>query len=248
MTAISVFRGSVESDGRDHPQLRADTWRSICGLRDHDQGISMTNKSDSGFATLIVGAIVGAAAMYLLDPDKGKRRRAIARDKLRSIAAQSTEFAGKATRDFSHRMQGVRAQVRRPSRDQAPPDDLVLIERARSRMGRVVSHPHAIQIGANGGRITLSGPILADEVDALLDAIRSVPGVSSVDNHLDIHEHAESVPSLQGAGRRDVQSTPLQPMRKPAYAVAAAAVAGAAALAFVSKHARGAANGTRKNR
>jgi len=207
----------------------------------------MTNKSDSGLATLIVGALMGAAAMYLLDPDKGKRRRAVARDKLRSLGAQYADFAGKARRDFSHRLQGVRAQVRRPLRDDAPPDDLVLIERALSKMGRAVSHPHAIQIGANGGRLTLSGPILADEVDALLRAIRAVPGVASVDNHLDVHEHAESVPSLQGSGRRDVRAAALQPIRKPAYAVAAA-VAGAAALALVGKHARGATNGTRKQR
>lgn len=210
----------------------------------------MSHKADSGsgLATLIAGALIGAAAMYLLDPDKGKRRRAVTRDKLRSLAAQYADFAGKASRDLSHRLQGVRAQVRRPSRDQAPPDDLVLIERARSRMGRVVSHPHAIQIGANGGRLTLSGPILAEEVQALLHAIRSVPGVSTVDDHLDVHENAESVPSLQGRpARREVQGSILQPMRKPAYAVAAA-VAGAAALALVGRHSRGATNGTRKGR
>ncbi len=208
----------------------------------------MTHKSDSALATLITGALIGAAVMYLLDPDKGKRRRAITRDKLRSLASYYADFAGRAKRDFSHRLQGVRAQVRRPTRDEAPPDDLVLIERARSRMGRVVSHPHAIQIGANGGRLTLSGPILADEVDALLRAIRSVPGVSAVDNHLDVHEDAESVPSLQGGSpRHDMRASLVQPMRKPAYAVAAA-VAGAAALALVGRHTRGATNGTRKGR
>src|SRR5439155_25138579 len=82
------------------------------------------------------------------------------------------------------------------------PDDLVLIERVRARMGRVVSHPHAIQVGAENGRISLSGPILASEVQSLLHAARSVAGVVEIEDHLIAHPHADSIPSLQGGSLR----------------------------------------------
>ena len=52
----------------------------------------MTHRSDSGLATLITGAFIGAAVMYLLDPDKGKRRRAVTRDKLRRLASRYADL------------------------------------------------------------------------------------------------------------------------------------------------------------
>ena len=148
--------------------------------------------------TLIGSAALGAVAMFLLDPDKGKRRRAIARDKALSLIDDSRDAAGVVARDASHRMQGVQARMRRLLRGGAAPDDLQLIERVRARMGRLVSHPHAIQVGANEGRITLSGPILAREAQRLVHAVGNVWGVSEVEDRLVAHEHPESISSLQG--------------------------------------------------
>ena len=113
----------------------------------------MPRESDASFTSILAAAAVGALAMYLLDPDKGRRRRAIARDKAMSVVAQTQDVAGKAARDLSHRIDGVRANVARPFRERGTPDDLRLIERVRSRIGRVVSHPHAIHVGAHQGRV-----------------------------------------------------------------------------------------------
>lgn len=152
----------------------------------------------SKWSMVLAAAALGAAVMYMLDPDRGRRRRAIGRDKVRRFMGDARSFAGATARDARHRLRGVRVAVRRRLRPEDTPDDLVLIERARATLGRVVSHPHAIQIGANAGRIMVSGPILAAEVEPLLEAIRAVPGVSAVDDHLVAHERPESVPSLQG--------------------------------------------------
>src|SRR5262245_30335813 len=123
----------------------------------------------------IVGtAVISVVAMYLFDPDRGRRRRAIFRDKARRTLRNTTELADVAARDMSHRLQGLRASARHLFMRRDAGDDLVLIERVRAKMGRVVSHPHAIQIGARNGRITLSGPILAHEAHKLLDTVRSV--------------------------------------------------------------------------
>lgn len=147
-------------------------------------------------------AALGAAAMYLLDPDNGRRRRAIARDKAQSLVHNASEVVCAAGRDVANRARGARAATRRAFSAPIVEDDLRLIERVRARIGRAVSHPHAIQVGANDGWVTLSGPVLADEVDGLLRAAANVPGVQGVNEHLDVHREAGSVSSLQGEGRR----------------------------------------------
>jgi osmotically-inducible protein OsmY len=102
-----------------------------------------------------------------------------------------------AARDASHRWQGVRAEARRRHFRDAPPDDLRLIERVRAKLGRLVRHPHAVQVGANRGVVVLSGPILAAEVGELLEAVRAVPGVTAIEDHLAVYESGSGVSSLQ---------------------------------------------------
>ena len=70
--------------------------------------------------------------------------------------------------------------------------------RVLSKPGRVVSHPRAIQVTTDQGRVTLSGLILADEVDELLSCVSSVRGVAIIENQLEVHERAGDVPGLQG--------------------------------------------------
>lgn len=153
-------------------------------------------------------ALLGVVAMYMLDPDKGKRRRALIGDKAYSVVSDARQALRAATRDAAHRIEGMRARARRLVSDAPVPDDLQLIERVRARMGRLVSHPHAIQVGANNGRVTLSGPVLRHEVGRLLDAIRTVWGVSMVEDRLVVHDSAESISSLQGgpSDRKPVSS------------------------------------------
>jgi hypothetical protein len=154
----------------------------------------------SKLSTLIVAAALGAVAMYAFDPDKGRRRRAIGRDKVRRYVGRARHFATAAARDADHRLQGVRARMRRRFARGANADDLMLIERARAAMGRVVSHPHAVQIGAKDGRLVLSGPILATEAPFLVAAMHLVPGVTEVEDHLVAHADTESIPALQDGG------------------------------------------------
>lgn len=175
-------------------------------------------RSHPSLASFLRGAAVGAAAMYVLDPDKGRRRRAIVRDKSLRLLADAGDVFAAAGRDLGNRVRGARASAAQHVLQAVPRDDLQLIERVRARIGRVVSNPHAIQVGAHDGRVMLSGPVLAAEAGALVDATRAVPGVVSVDDHLDVHATPGSVPSLQGAHPRvrsraqalGHQATPLQ--------------------------------------
>ena len=158
--------------------------------------------SNRRFGAFVRGAAFGAAAMYMLDPDRGRRRRAVARDRTARLVAEAGETLCEASRDLANRASGARARARHWMHGDAQIDDLRLIERVRARLGRVVTHPHAIQVGARDARVTLSGPILAHEVAPLLAVVRAVPGVRDVDEHLVVHAQPGSVPSLQGTGRR----------------------------------------------
>ena len=147
----------------------------------------------------IIGSIaLGAVAMYAFDPDKGRRRRALARDKAYSLMLDTRHVSGATMRDVAHRLDCLQARARRLWTTRPTADDLQLIERVRARMGRMVAHPHALQVGALRGRVTLSGPVLAHEKASLVAAVRAVWGVHGVEDLLVVHDHPESIPSLQG--------------------------------------------------
>jgi uncharacterized membrane protein len=151
---------------------------------------------------LVGGLALGAAAMYVLDPDHGRRRRALARDKAGRMARQAGDAWNSGTRDLGSRLRGMSMHVNRVWRKEtSSADDDVLVNRVRSRLGRVASHPRAIHLEAYDGRVVLRGAVLTHERIALLDAVRSVPGVKSVDDHLEAHDHPGHISSLQGKHR-----------------------------------------------
>lgn len=145
---------------------------------------------------LLAGAGLGALLMFMSDPDRGARRRALVRDKAvhgarvsrRAIAATATDLANRTRGVAVNAWSGIRA---------ASVDDARLIERVRAALGRVCSHPRAIDVEALDGEITLRGDVLTSEAEAVLGAARSVRGVKDVLDELDKYEGADGVPSLQ---------------------------------------------------
>jgi uncharacterized membrane protein len=152
---------------------------------------------------LFLGGALGALAMYFLDPHEGRRRRARTRDKMVHAGKKLNE-AGKVTaRDTAQRAYGVWTSTRKLFRHEEVPDD-VLVERVRAELGRAVSHPHAMEVVVDRGHVTLSGPILLEEVRPLLRCVRHVPGVKGVADRLTVYEAAQAahVSSLQGGQPR----------------------------------------------
>src|SRR5207249_9530058 len=62
--------------------------------------------------------------------------------------------------------------------------------------------PRAIDVLVIDGRVTLTGPVRSKELDGLLRAIRSIPGVREVVNQLEPHDRGDQHPALQGG--RDI--------------------------------------------
>jgi uncharacterized membrane protein len=146
---------------------------------------------------IFFGGALGALAMYFLDPQQGRRRRARTRDKAVHAGRVLNEAGRVTARDTVHRARGMWASTRRLF-DHEPVTDAVLVGRVRAELGRFVSHSHAIEVVAEGGHVTLSGPIVAEEVRPLLRHVRRVPGVRAVSDRLTVYDDPSHVSSLQG--------------------------------------------------
>jgi hypothetical protein len=159
--------------------------------------IFRTHSNDGKAAALLGGIGLGAALMYLLDPDRGARRRALARDKAVHFGRVAGERLGARSRDLRNRARGLSARIRSKS-EEAPADD-VLEARVRAEIGRAARNPGAIHVAASDGRVTLTGPVLTDEKQALVACVESVSGVEEVEDRLEPHESAGDVSSPQGS-------------------------------------------------
>jgi len=126
---------------------------------------------------VVAGAVgVGAALAYVFDPDRGRRRRSVARDKVISAAHTAGDALDTTSRDVRNRTRGAKAAVRSAlERDDV--SDEVLVERVRARIGSVVRHSRSLDVTASAGRVTLRGPVLAHEVDGLLRRAGGTRGV-----------------------------------------------------------------------
>jgi uncharacterized membrane protein len=173
----------------------------------------------------------GAGFTYLFDGRPGRRRRALLRDKAVHATHAIAQGADVTARDVAHRARGLAAEVRSRLRGDGREDDDVIAERARAKLGRVTSHPGAIQVKCQGGRIVLEGDVLKREHREILLATEHVRGVSGIDDHLHTHARAGDVPNLQGAGRpRGERFELMQQNWSPAWRLFAGA--GGAALAL----------------
>jgi hypothetical protein len=147
--------------------------------------------------SMIVGTGLGIVSMYIFDPLVGRRRRAGVRDKMIRFQKKTKEAAGVTARDLKNRISGLAAEGRSLLFERSI-DDEVLMERVRSKLGFLVRHPSAIEVQVTDGRVMLSGPVLSDEVEQLIDGVRSVRGVRDVENRLEVHREPGDVPALQG--------------------------------------------------
>jgi len=146
---------------------------------------------------LITGVGLGAGVMFLLDPDRGKRRRALLRDKALRLTRVGACTVEEIPWDIRNRDVGVVSENRTGLKEGDVPDS-VLVDRVKLRLGRYAVQDQSIAVNAQNGTVTLTGVIMANEVETLLSAVSDVRGVKNVVNELVVHESPEDISSLQG--------------------------------------------------
>jgi len=149
---------------------------------------------------VLAAAAAGAALMYLLDPERGGRRRSLVRDQALRMARRTGDAFDVTSRDLTNRARGVVADLQARFRD-TPVSDDTLRARVRARLGAVVGYAGAIDVEVVAGAVTLRGPALAHDVEHLLRRVRAVRGVRDVDHRLQVHPEAAGVPGLERAHR-----------------------------------------------
>jgi hypothetical protein len=165
-----------------------------------------------------LGALAaGAGLAWTVDP---RRREALAQRAGRALH-EVEGFLESGARDLGHRAAGAAHEARArltPGR----PDDDVLAERVRARLGHLTFHAHAIRVSARDGAVELAGPVFRAEHAGVLAGVRAVRGVRRLLDRLEPHETAD-VRALEGAGPRRPPRGVILPFSSPGYRLAAGA-------------------------
>lgn len=155
-----------------------------------------------------LGAGFGAGLMFVFDPANGRRRRALARDKIAHWSRSGGAFFAGSLRDLEQRASG-RLHDARARWFGGPVADDILVERVRAQLGRLVLHSHEVQVFADNGRVTLRGKVRPAERTGLVAAVRLVPGVHEVGDALELGHFDEA-----GRLRRSMLRRPWKPATK----------------------------------
>ena len=147
-----------------------------------------------GALAVLVGMGLGAALMYFLDPDSGRRRRALAREKSTRYARHARDRQAALLRHASHRAQGAVAGIRHRLHPDEIVEDTVLLERVRAELGHVVGDPRAVDIRVKCGIVVLKGPARAEQMEELVACAKNVRGVLGVENRLSLSPDSASFP------------------------------------------------------
>ena len=134
----------------------------------------------------VLGMLVGAGAMYLLDPDRGRRRRALLRDRIVHGAHEVEDLGDSASSTARHvrnRARGLVAETRSRMHDTRV-EDSVLEGRLRAELGRLVQPVGDIRAEVLDGAVRLTGTIDEGHEERVLAGLRRVPGVKSIHNQL----------------------------------------------------------------
>jgi osmotically-inducible protein OsmY len=115
----------------------------------------------------------------------------------------SEDYTIKTAQDLRNRAEGLWHELSSPPNPDV--DDQTLLSRVRSSFGRKTRHARSIQTIIENGVVTLRGDILSDEVEDVVQCIKSVAGVKRVINLLTVHQKAENIPNLQGEGPEYLQ-------------------------------------------
>lgn len=158
-----------------------------------------SQKRSNNLFGFVIGASLGALAMYFLDPQRGHARRMLAQDKIYSLSRKTKRRVGQIAQNIRNRTFGAVKDLQSHLKT-IETDDSTLELRVRSSIGRKVSHTRAIRVSAQNGIITLAGPILKHELRQLISCVENVPGVKSVKDELSKYDKPGDVSSLQGKG------------------------------------------------
>jgi osmotically-inducible protein OsmY len=135
---------------------------------------------------LFYGAL-GAAFAYFFDPDNGRRRRALTRDRVPAAFRGGARRAERLGRTVQSEAYGVAQEAKHAKEEPKPqPDDATLARKVESEIFRDADVPKGqINVNAENGIVVLRGEVEQPElIKDLEKKTRKVQGVREVENLL----------------------------------------------------------------
>jgi osmotically-inducible protein OsmY len=127
--------------------------------------------------------VIGAGAAYFLDPERGRRRRHVLRDRFGKVARKSSRAGIRKAKRVEGHARGYVAGARRLVRStESTADDAKVIQRIRSDAFREAGvSTKDVDVEVEDGVATLEGELPSDELaEALVSKVASTPGVRDV--------------------------------------------------------------------
>jgi osmotically-inducible protein OsmY len=137
----------------------------------------------------LAAAMGGAALAYFLDPQQGRRRRHVTRDRALSLAKHGARRGRKLVSHASSDARGYVERARHARGGAEDLDDRTLVDKVESIVFRDRDVPKGqINVNAENGVIFLRGEVERPELVETLEArVRKVRGVRGVENLLHLH-------------------------------------------------------------
>lgn len=132
---------------------------------------------------------MGVGLMYLMDPQRGRARRAWLSDTVSGFVRNTGQTFYRTGKDLKSRMTGSEGD-----RSQSGPmHSEQLLDLVRSEISRVAPENHGIEVMADvNGSVTLTGSVRPQDADRVIAAVEDVPGVILVINRLEMHSPQNS--------------------------------------------------------
>ena len=135
---------------------------------------------------LALGGLLGAALAYLFDPQSGRRRRAMLRDRSAATARRGASEAEQVGRAAAAEAYGVSQKAQHLKEEPKEYDDVTLAQKVQSEIFRDADVPKGqINVNAEDGIVVLRGEVERPELmEELVERTRKVQGVRDVQNLL----------------------------------------------------------------
>ena len=127
-----------------------------------------------GLGTLTAVALAAGVAYYVVS-------------RVRRMQAQRPDDGDRPTAPGPASRPAPSAPLPRSGLAGRDPQDLELAARVRSALGELMAYAGGIAVEARAGHVTLRGPVLEDERDEIMARVAALPGVTGVDNQLEVH-------------------------------------------------------------
>jgi BON domain len=149
-----------------------------------------------------IWAGLGAGVMYFFDPQEGRRRRAMTKDRTGGLFRRLSHRSERAGRAVTARTYGVKQKIVHRTEEEKDLDDVTLARKVETEIFREADAPKGqVDVNAVNGVVYLRGEVEKPEmIRDLEEAARKVSGVKGVENLL--HTPGPAAPTA-GEGSAD---------------------------------------------